>query len=398
MFASKLTPQQRLQKAVIAIMGNERYRALAPILMIGERKIKEGIPTACTNGRDEYYGAPMIEAIHDANVRYIVLHESYHKMFRHLITWKNLWDIDPQCANQACDYYINLKLNDENQDGFAVMPEGQYKGLVDERFRGMNAAEIFKILRKEKQEGGGSGSGSGEGFDEHDWEGAQELTPDEKHQLERDIDEAIRQGALAAGKTGTGVDMDMQKLLEPKVNWREVLRDFVVSTCAGNDYSTWRMPSRRYIAGGLYMPRGVSESVNEICVESDMSGSTYGIVPQFMSEFVAICKTVKPQLVRHLYWDTVVEREEKYEFDQLDAAETVMKPKGGGGTTVQCVPDYCNEFGIKPQAHIVLTDGCLGGNWGKGWNAPVLWVIVNNPDARPSHGKYVHIDAKEIYR
>lgn len=203
MFASKLTPQQRLQKAVIAIMGNERYRALAPILMIGERKIKEGIPTACTNGRDEYYGAPMIEAIHDANVRYIVLHESYHKMFRHLITWKNLWDIDPQCANQACDYYINLKLNDENQDGFAVMPEGQYKGLVDERFRGMNAAEIFKILRQEKQEGGGSGSGSGEGFDEHDWEGAQELTPDEKHQLERDIDEAIRQGALAAGKTGT---------------------------------------------------------------------------------------------------------------------------------------------------------------------------------------------------
>jgi hypothetical protein len=32
--------------------------------------------------------------------------------------------------------------------------------------------------------------------------GAQELTPDEKRELARDIDEAIRQGALIAGKLG----------------------------------------------------------------------------------------------------------------------------------------------------------------------------------------------------
>ena len=37
---NKLSPQQRLDKAVVAIMGNEKYRALAGILMIGDRSIK----------------------------------------------------------------------------------------------------------------------------------------------------------------------------------------------------------------------------------------------------------------------------------------------------------------------------------------------------------------------
>ena len=85
-----LTAAQRVQKGVVAIMGHERYRALAPILMIGERKVVNDIPTACTNGRDEWYGEAMVDAIRDANVRYILLHESYHKMLRHLITWRNL--------------------------------------------------------------------------------------------------------------------------------------------------------------------------------------------------------------------------------------------------------------------------------------------------------------------
>ena len=41
---NKLSPQQRLDKAVVAIMGNEKYRALAGILMIGDRSIKGDCP------------------------------------------------------------------------------------------------------------------------------------------------------------------------------------------------------------------------------------------------------------------------------------------------------------------------------------------------------------------
>ena len=55
-------------------------------------------------------------------------------------------------ANAACDYVINLELNDENDDGFAVMPSGDYQGLVDERFRGMDSAQVFDILLSEQPE------------------------------------------------------------------------------------------------------------------------------------------------------------------------------------------------------------------------------------------------------
>ena len=53
---NNLTEEQRLSKAVVSIMGNDDYAALSGVLMVGERGIKDDVPTAYTNGRDEYYG------------------------------------------------------------------------------------------------------------------------------------------------------------------------------------------------------------------------------------------------------------------------------------------------------------------------------------------------------
>ena len=60
MFAQKLSAEQRLQKNVSKIMGHDRYIALAGVMMVGERGIKDDIPTACTNGRDEWYGRDFV--------------------------------------------------------------------------------------------------------------------------------------------------------------------------------------------------------------------------------------------------------------------------------------------------------------------------------------------------
>lgn len=119
---NKLTPRQRLDKAAVAITGRPYYRHLSGILMVGNRSIKEGIPTACTNGRDEWYGPEFVESLTDAELRFVVIHETYHKLYRHLTTWANLNKINPRKANQAMDYVINLQIRDENKDGFAVCP------------------------------------------------------------------------------------------------------------------------------------------------------------------------------------------------------------------------------------------------------------------------------------
>ena len=387
---NKLSPQQRLDKAVVAIMGNEKYCALAGILMIGDRSIKGDIPTACTNGRDEMYGHDFVDTLTDAELRFLVLHESFHKLYRHLTTWEWMWKEDADRANRACDYVINLQIRDENKDGFAVMPEC---GLIDEKYRGMNAAQVYKSLGDDPPDDGGSG-----GFDEHDWEGAKELTDAEQRDLERDIDEAIRQGALMAGKLGTGAERDFSDLLKPQVNWREVMREFVTSTCSGSDYSTYRRLNRRYVALDLPMPTGVTETVEGIVVAGDMSGS---IGQREMSVIVSEAKhcfgTVKPDWVRMLYWDTEIAGDEKYDNAELDNFVNTTKPRGGGGTDVNCVPPYMQEHGINPQAVIVITDGHFYRGWGQ-WSHPVLWVIIDNENAKPDCGKYIHVTSEELRR
>jgi len=147
----QLTAEERLSKAVVAIMGHPRYIALAGVLMIGEKTVEDDVPTACTNGRDVKYGRAFVDGLTDAELRGLVLHEDEgHKLYRHLTTWRWMYDIDPHLANCACDYVINIKIVDDNrQDGFAKLPEG---GLVDERFRGMDSAQVFNILHQEQDD------------------------------------------------------------------------------------------------------------------------------------------------------------------------------------------------------------------------------------------------------
>lgn len=301
-----------------------------------------------------------------------------------------------------CDYVINVKIADDNtKDRFATMTGPLTMGCYDEKYRSWDSAAVFADLKKQGEgqgqgQGQGQGDGLPEGFDEHDWENAQQMSDEEKRELARDIDEAIRQGALVAGKTGSGGDRDFSDLLSAQIDWREAMREFITETCTGDDDATWDTPERRYIGEDIYMPSGVSEKVGEIVKAFDMSGSIgTPEIRAMLSETKGMIEVVKPEAVRLLYWDTQVCQDEYYEMDDLDTMLDTTKPKGGGGTDVACVPAYMTDKGIKPQAAIVLTDGYLGGDWGN-WNCPVLWIIVDNKSATPPFGKVLHITARDL--
>ncbi len=400
---NQLTEEQRLTKAVVSIMGNPKYTALAGVLMIGNRNIVDdpSVPTACTNGRDEMYGREFVKQLNDAELRFLVLHEVYHKLFRHLTTWQHLYKQDAQLANMACDYVINLKIADDNaKDRFATMTGILEGGCYDTKYAGMDTAQVYNLLRDD-QDGNEGGQGSeslpdgGQPFDEHDWDGAEEMTADEQRELAREIDEAVRQGALVAGKLGSGGDRDLAELLQPQVNWREVLREFVQTTCTGSDYSTYRRPNRRYLSSGMYMPSGISEQVGELVVAIDTSGSIgQRELSAFLTEVKEICETVHPESVRLMYWDTRVCRDEKYDMHELDTLVQSTKPAGGGGTDVTCVTDYIRDNNINAQAAIVLTDGYLFGGWGQ-WTMPVLWCVMDS-GRTADVGKTVHIKSRDM--
>jgi len=401
MFNQKLTPEQHLSKVVVDIMSKDRYVHLSGILLLGSRKICDVTPTACTNGRDEFYGRSFVQDMPTTKLRFLVLHENYHKLYKHLHTWKHLCEKDPQVANIAMDYNINGKICDENKDGWAVMPEG---GLYDEKFRNadgswQSTSEIFNTLYQDKQnqgQGQGQGQGDGGGFDTHDWDGAQSLDQEEVDKLHKEIDESLRQGVLLAGKQGLDVSRDIGELLEPQVNWRETLRDFIQTTCVGSDYSTYAKPNRRYLGYDMILPSGINEKIGELVVAIDTSGSiNVQALTSFMTEVKEICDMVHPASVRILYWDTAVCQDEFYEGEDIKKIVSSTKPKGGGGTCVECVPDYLKKNNITPQATIVLTDGHLYRGWGK-WDNPVLWCVLNNSSATPDVGQVVHIKSMEM--
>ena len=245
----------------------------------------------------------------------------------------------------------------------------------------------------------GQGQGQGQGFDEHDWEGAAEMSDEEQQQLAEDIDEAVRQGALTAGKLGTGSNRAIDSLLQPEVDWKEVLREFVTTTCVGSDYSTYSRPNRRYASSDTYMPSGVSQQVDELVVAIDTSGSVgQPELTKFLSEVQGVVANVNPRAVRLLYWDTKVRADEKYENETstntggmpMSSLVASTKPAGGGGTDVRCVNTYMQDNQITAQAVVVLTDGHLGGDWGS-WSAPVLWCILSHKSAMPTVGEAIHI-------
>ena len=387
---SNLTAEQRVTRATVWLMNEPKYCMFSGLYLMGTTMVKDGVPTACTNGRDEFYGRSFIDSLGDPEIRGLKLHETWHKAGRHMMVWKHLTDLDARVANQAMDYVINQFIVDSDPQGTNVrLPNG---ALLDDRFKGMDIGEVFDILMQEKKDGkGGNGGQGGDPLDEHDWENAETLSDEEKQKLAEDIDAALRQGALHASRLGADMPRGLEEILAPQVRWEDELREFVSALCTGHDLPSYRKPNRRYMGSNMILPSHISETVGRIVLAVDTSGSIGGaMLTAFLSEVNAICQTVKPEAIELLYWGSSVVGHETYEDGSYEGLLTSTKPRGGGGTDPQCVVDYMKEKAISAECVVILTDGEVPG-WGKGWAAPTLWCITSKHYKSPI-GRSVYVE------
>lgn len=388
-----ITAEQHIERCHVQLMKHPNFVAYSGVIMVGSVKVSDTCPTAYTNGRDVVYGRDFIATLPEPEIRGLILHENKHKMYRHLLTWQDLHRQNAQVANMACDYVINLEIYDEgkNSGGFVALPKG---GLIDEKFRGMNSREVFDyLMRNPPPKGGGGGDDGEDGFDEHGWEEAKDMTAEEQSELAKEIDNAIRQGAILAGKVNGNLDRSFTDLMSAKVDWKEALREFVSSVASGKDDSTWRKPSRRWLQHDIYMPSTISQTMGRLCVAVDTSGSIQNdVVNRFLSEVVAIMNNVSPEIVDLLYWDHNVAGHEVYGQGDGDKLMASTKPKGGGGTSPSCITKYLSDNNITPECVVVLTDGYVGNDWGGQWSCPVLWVIVGGCKDVPTVGSVIHME------
>lgn len=387
-----LTPDQRLNRELTRVLDHDRYAALAGVAQLGEIRVDRGVPTAYTNFRDFVFGYEYIETLTDEEIRGLIIHELYHPTYMHVPNYLWMHKINPKLANMVWDYRINGQIVAENRvDGFAKLPDG---ALYDSKYDGMLEGEIWKLL----YEGGDDGksydpSNSEGGMDEHDVEAFEKLSEEEQRELTNDIQEAIRQGLLAAEKSGKAGNKTLEGLVEVVIPWEDILQEWCVDTCSGGEDGTFRVPNRKYMPMDIIRPSRIQDKLDDLVISIDTSGSVQSReITVFVSVMRSIIETLAINNVHVIYWDTEVRSHEVYGETAIPLSELVntTKPKGGGGTDVTCVPEYIEQNNIQAEGVVVLTDGKLWGGWGT-WTMPVLWAVLNNREVKPSVGKKLDV-------
>jgi predicted metal-dependent peptidase len=393
MLFENYTAEIKLKRIRSHIMSHPSFAIASGILMIGEAKIVEAghsVTTAATDGENTMYNRAFLDSLNEKQARGLVLHEEGHKMLCHLWAWRHLMKLDARLANMAADYVVNGWIVDTDPTGeFAVLPTDG--ALYNPDYSPLDVGTIFRLLKQEQDEGGGSGSGSGDGsLDSHDWEGAAELSKEEQEELGRAIEQAIREGQIMVGKLKGNVARSINTLMTPKIDWKEVLREFLSSLAAGKDTKSWHSFNRRYTSYDVYLPADISESMGEVVIAVDTSGSiTDDVLGKIVKELVAMAKAVSPSKIRVLWWDTQVDKEQVIEGD-YSKMEHILKASGGGGTRMGCVSEYIIAKGYKPECVLTFTDGYVEPDVKWQISCPSVFIVDGNPSFKaPAGGRVI---------
>jgi len=398
-----ITEEQRIKKGHIALMKHPETALWGGVMMMGSTEVVDEAITAYTDGINKKYGRTFLQTIcpTQPEVNGLILHENLHIGLRHHLHGADMFKEDGDKANKAADYVVNdmiMEISKKYPD-LVQLPKG---GLYDPQYHNMSMREVYKLLKSKKGGGGGGGkpdkegekgSGSGGGeyeFDKHDF--GKPMTQEEAKEMDGKIDRAIREGALLAGRLGIDLPRSISDMLNPVIDWKKELAEFVTSTCKGKDEYTWRKFNRRLISNDIYLPTVENETIGEVVVGIDTSGSIgQEQLNAFASELVSICEAVSPDAVRILWWDTKVHGEQLF-TDNYDQIGSMLKPLGGGGTRVSSVAEYINKKKINAECVLVFTDGYLESDVVWNISSPTLWMVTENKNWTPPTGKKVFME------
>ena len=366
----------RLKKAHIKLIKHPETCLYGGVILMGESSVVDDpreCPTAYTDGYNKRYGRTFMEKLSDEEIAGIVLHENFHVLMKHIPRHRDLMKENRTLANIAMDYAVNDIIMEINRSHpkLAALPKG---ALYDQMFSGWSVRRIYEYLKKENESGKGGGRGSP--IDEHDDKPYEGMTEEQQGQAKNDIEDAIHQGGILAGKFGAKIPRIIKELMAPQVDWREVLQEFWVSAVRGSDELTWRRFNKHRLADDYYLPSSINETVGEVILAIDTSGSiSNDDIGKVATHIRELCESVTPGRIRVLWWDTKVHGEQVFEGN-YENITSLLKPMGGGGTRVSSVSDYILNKNLTADCVIVFTDGYLEDNINWRVDIPALWLIT----------------------
>jgi len=277
--------------------------------------------------------------------------------------------------------------------------------MIDPQYADSAAEAVYSVLPETPGGGGGQGAAPGDGQDpggcgsvrDAPGPGGSKSTQQSQKQSETDWKVAATQAAQAAKAIGNlpgEIKQTIVELLEPKVDWRDLLRDFV-ERAAKNDY-TWAQPNRRYVSHGIYLPSLNSKEIGTACVAIDTSGSVSNDeLKQFASEVNSILEEYQDITVQVIYCDTRVAHIDTFHSTDMPVQ---MKMHGGGGTDFRPPFEWVKEnLESKPTCLIYFTDmECDRFPNNPGY--PVIWVQTETPYSshfeNPPFGEVIKMDMR----
>ena len=367
----------------------------------------EWCPTAATNGRNFYYNTKFVQKLSVKKLEFLFGHEICHCVFDH---FGRVGSRDRQLSNIAQDYAVNQILVDE-RIGEKIT---EVKICYDPKYRGLAWEEIYDQLYEKaekismpdllKQLGDlldehinedGSGPGKeGEGGDKQG-KGMPGMTKEEAQQIRDEIKEAMIQSAAAAGagKVPAGIQRMIKDMTEPKISWRDLVRQEIQSIIR-NDYSFTR-PNRKSMHSGAILPGMKEATTIDIGISIDMSGSIgQEDATVFLSEVKGIVDQYEDFKINLWCFDTEIYNHK--EFSQDNSEELFeYEPQGGGGTDFAVNWTFMEENGIRPKKFIMFTDGYPCGSWGDEDYCDTIFIVKGNETADAPFGQTV-IYEKEV--
>lgn len=357
-------------------------------------KIQEGGPfcnTAATDGRTIFFNREFFKPLTSKQVEFVIAHEILHNVFDHMGRREGR---NPRIFNIAADYCVNGQLV-RDRIGDHNIPD--IKIFHDPKYYGMGAEEVYDKIFDEMDEQ--ELQALGQLLDDHiDWgesdgkDGKPSYTKEELKQIRDEIREATIQAAQAAGagNVPSSIARMIKEFTEPKMNWREILRQQIQSTIK-NDY-TFMRPNRKGWHMNAILPGTNYDETIDICIGIDMSGSIGDDQARdFLTEIKGIMEEYKDFKIKLWCFDTRVYNEEDFDGYNMDNFID-YRVKGGGGTEFDANWEYMKEHDINPKKFIMFTDGYPWGSWGDENYCDTVFIIHGNNTIVPPFGEYAYYD------
>lgn len=339
------------------------------------------IETMGTDGKKIRFNPAFVDSLSMDQLKGVLCHEVMHCALGHM---SRRGDRNPIGWNIAADYAVNPIIRNKYS-----LPGG---ALFNPDWVNLSVEDIYSKIPKDEKSGQDKGKGKGKGQgqdvdpggcgaveDLKNEDGSQASAAD-KSQSESEWKVAAVQAAQQAKSFGdlpAGIDRIIEEILNPKIDWREVLKRFV-DTSAKNDYSLFP-PNRRHIHNGLFLPSCKSNEIGSIVIAVDTSGSiSQSQLNEFSSELFSIISDFSAE-IHVLYCDTKIQKEEFYSSGDLPSS---LKARGGGGTDFRPVFNWIEEHGLIPSCLIYFTD--LYGSFPEEIPFyPVLWIVNSSEESIP---------------